>query len=164
MKTYVLERSQVIERPLAETFAFFGDAFNLERITPPFLRFRVLNRPPVVMGAGTLLEYRLGLFGVSFRWRTLIEKWSPDESFIDVQLKGPYSLWRHTHSFEELGPGRTLMRDRVEYRVPLGPLGRMANALFVAKMLDKIFDYREKMTARLLARPHLKDRPALADR
>jgi len=148
---YILESEQIIERSRGETFAFFSDAFNLERLTPPFLRFRILSRPPIVMAAGTLLEYRLSLFGVSFYWKTLIESWTPEESFVDVQVKGPYSFWRHTHTFEDAGPDRTLMRDRVEYRMPAGVLGRIARSAFIARSLDDIFDYRATMTARLLA-------------
>lgn len=151
MQTYILERTQVIERPRGETFAFFGDAFNLERITPPFLHFRILNAPPIEMAEGTLLDYRLGLFGIPFYWKTLIEKWSPEESFVDVQLKGPYVLWRHTHTFEELTHTSTLVRDRVEYQIPFGPFGRIAHTLFVKKTLKKIFDYRARIIAQLLA-------------
>ncbi|HKY03760.1 MAG TPA: SRPBCC family protein [Blastocatellia bacterium] len=147
---YILERSQVISRSRRETFAFFGDAFNLERITPALLRFRILSSRPVRMKEGTLIEYRLALFGIPFRWKTLIEEWSPESYFVDVQLKGPYKLWRHTHSFEEIGPSRTVMRDRVEYQIGFGPLGRLVHSLFVGRMLKNIFDYRAEMTARLL--------------
>lgn len=161
MKTYTLERTQVIERSRRETFAFFSDAFNLERITPPFLRFHILTPRPVVMQAGTILEYELSMFGVRFHWKTLIEKWTPELSFVDVQLTGPYSLWRHTHTFEELGQNRTLVRDHVEYGVPLSFLGRIAHALFVKYSLKKIFDYRAATTARLLApQSQLEDRDA----
>ena len=151
MKTYTLERTQVIERSRSETFAFFSDAFNLERITPSFLRFHILTPPPIRMQAGTILEYELSLFVVRFHWKTLIEKWTPELSFVDVQLTGPYSLWRHTHTFEELDQNRTLVRDHVEYSVPLSFLGRIAHALFVKHSLKKIFDYRAAATARLLA-------------
>ena len=150
MKIYVLEREQLIARPRHEVFAFFGDAFNLERITPRFLSFRILTERPVRMGPGTLLDYKLSLFGVKFYWQTRIEEWRPEEYFVDVQLKGPYSLWRHMHSFEELDGGRTLMRDRVEYAIPYGPLGRLAHGLFVRRSLERIFDHRAEMTARLL--------------
>lgn len=150
MQTYLLERTQVIERPRGETFAFFGDAFNLERITPSFLRFRILNEPPIEMAEGTLLEYRLALFGIRFYWKTLIERWSPEESFVDVQLKGPYALWRHTHTFEELGRASTLVRDRVEYQIPYGLFGRIAHRLFVKRALKKIFVHRAEVIARLL--------------
>ena len=158
MKTYILERTQVIERTRHETFAFFSDAFNLERITPDFLRFRILTLPPVLMQAGTVLDYELVLLGARFHWKSLIEAWTPEESFVDVQLKGPYSLWRHTHMFEEIADRRTLVRDRVEYRIPLGVFGRIAHALFVKRSLKKIFDYRAEVIAQLLgpsARPAL---------
>jgi ligand-binding SRPBCC domain-containing protein len=151
MKTYLLEHQQEIRRPRSETFAFFADAFNLERITPSFLRFRILTPAPIVMHAGTLLAYQLSLFGIRFRWKTLIEQWSPEESFVDVQIEGPYSLWRHTHAFEEIGKDRTLVRDHVEYQVPLGVIGRLANALFVARTLKKIFVERERRINQLLS-------------
>jgi len=151
MQPYILERTQVIERSRPETFAFFGEAFNLERLTPPFLRFRILTPPPILMQAGTLLEYKLSLFGIRFYWQTRIESWSPDESFVDAQLIGPYALWRHTHSFTEIDARRTLVRDRVEYAIPYGILGRLAHTILVKRTLKRIFDYRAEMTAQLLA-------------
>jgi ligand-binding SRPBCC domain-containing protein len=151
MRTYTLERAQLIERPRAETFAFFGDAFNLERITPPFLRFRVLTAPPIKMTEGTLLEYRLALFGIRFYWKTLIERWSEDEFFVDSQLKGPYALWRHTHTFERLTASSTVVRDHVEYRIPFSFAGRVAHTIFVKRVLKRIFDYRARAIVRLLA-------------
>ena len=137
-------------RSRSETFAFFSDAFNLGRITPPFLGFRILTPPPITMKAGTLIEYRLALFGLPLYWQTLIESWTPEESFVDRQTKGPYALWRHTHSFEEKGPREVLMRDLIEYRIPYSVLGRIAHGLFIKRWLKIIFDYRATMTARLL--------------
>lgn len=150
MRTYILEREQIIPLPRSQTFAFFGDAMNLEAITPPFLHFRVLTKPQIEMKEGTLLDYRLSLFGIPFYWQTLIERWSPEDSFVDTQLKGPYKLWHHTHTFEELAPNQTLMRDRVLYGIPYGIFGRLAQALFVKRALNLIFDYRKEMTTRLL--------------
>jgi ligand-binding SRPBCC domain-containing protein len=150
MKIYFLERKQIIHRSRSETFAFFSDAFNLEQITPPFLRFRIVTPTPIKMEARAVIEYRLALFGAPIYWRTVIESWAPEESFVDNQTKGPYALWRHTHTFEEKGAQLTLMRDLVEYCIPYGALGRMAHALFVERWLKKIFDYRASMIARLL--------------
>ena len=140
----------MIPRPRNETFAFFSDAFNLERITPPFLRFRILTPSPIKMGAGTVIRYRLALFGAPIYWRTVIEIWTPEESFVDRQTNGPYALWRHMHSFEEKGPQQTLMQDLVEYSIPYGLLGRIAHGLFIERWLKKIFDYRAAMIAHLL--------------
>lgn len=150
MHTYVLEREQLIPRSRGEVFAFFGDAFNLERITPPFLKFRIVTAPPIVMRAGTVIEYKLSLYGLPFKWRTLIEAWEPETHFVDRQTSGPYALWHHTHTFTELGPQRTLMRDRVRYQIPFGIFGRLAHKLFVRRALQQIFDYRRAMTAQLL--------------
>jgi ligand-binding SRPBCC domain-containing protein len=150
MRIYFLERKQMIPRSRSEAFAFFSDAFNLERITPPFLRFRIVTPAPIKMEAGAVIEYRLALFGAPIYWRTAIESWDPEESFVDSQIKGPYALWRHTHSFEEKGPRQTMMRDLVEYGIPYGALGRIAHALFVERWLKKIFDYRAAMITRLM--------------
>ena len=140
----------MIPLPRGKTFAFFGDAFNLELITPPFLRFRVLTRPPVEMREGTVLDYHLSLFGVPFRWRTLIERWRPASLFVDTQVLGPYALWQHTHTFTDLAPDQTLMRDRILYRIPYGVIGMMAHRLVVKRWLKEIFDYRAAAVARLL--------------
>jgi len=150
VKIYFLERKQMIPSSRSETFAFFSDTFNLEQITPPFLRFRILTPPPIEMEAGAVIEYRLTLFGAPIYWRTVIESWNPEESFVDSQTNGPYVLWRHTHSFEEKGPRQTLMRDLVEYSIPYGVLGRIARVLFVERWLKEIFEYRALMIVRLL--------------
>ncbi|HSO35433.1 MAG TPA: SRPBCC family protein [Labilithrix sp.] len=141
MKTHLLVRETVIPRPRREVFAFFSDAGNLERITPRFLHFRIATPQPLEIETGTLIDYRLSLFGIPFRWRTLIEVFEPEQRFVDRQLKGPYSLWRHTHEFEDV-PGGTRMTDRVEYAIPLGPLGALARVLFVKRMVEGIFDFR----------------------
>src|SRR5690242_5641285 len=109
MDTYLLERTQMIPLSRAETFSFFSEAINLERITPPYLKFRVLTPLPFEIAAGKLIDYQLSLYNVPFRWRTLIEAWEPETRFVDRQINGPYSLWHHTHTFETLGPQQTLM-------------------------------------------------------
>ncbi len=141
MAEHVLEREQVVPGDPAEVWGFFADALNLEAITPPFLRFRVVSPQPVLMGVGTLIEYRLRLHGVPVAWLTRIEEWKPGVRFVDRQLRGPYALWHHTHSFEP-HPGGTLVRDRVRYAIPLGPLGELAHALFVRRDVERIFDFR----------------------
>jgi ligand-binding SRPBCC domain-containing protein len=142
-----LERSQRIPRSRDEVFAFFADAANLETITPPFLRFRILSTMPVEMHPGARIEYSLALFGIPFRWSTRITRWEPGVCFVDEQESGPYALWRHTHQFTDNGDATT-MKDTVDYVLPLGPLGRMARALFVRRTLDRIFDYRRDAIAR----------------
>lgn len=148
-----LSRTQLIQRPLPEVFAFFSDAANLNALTPPFLNFRVLTPLPIEMCRGTRLDYQLSLFGVPLRWRTRITDWKPLERFVDEQESGPYALWRHTHEFEALGSS-TLVHDVVDYSEPLGPLGALAHVLFVRRTLDRIFDFRRDAMERLLGGTH----------
>ena len=138
---YHLERSLFIPRPREEVFSFFADAGNLERITPGFLFFHILTPRPIDMKVGTLIDYRLRLFGVPFHWQTLIEAFDPVSSFTDIQITGPYRRWHHRHDFIDASGGTT-MRDRVEYELPLGPMGTIARSLFVRRALDRIFDHR----------------------
>ncbi len=159
--TYRFERRQFIPRPLADVFAFFSQATNLERITPPSLKFRILTPQPIVIEQGSLIDYRMSLFGVPFCWQTLIERFEPPTCFSDVQARGPYRFWRHTHDFCEQDGG-TLMIDRVEYQLHLGPIGWLANALFVRRQLDHIFAFRYRTIAQLLTESRTADSPELA--
>ena len=141
-RRHILQREQVIPRPRAEVYRFFADPTNLERITSEFLHFRITTPKPIPMREGTLIDYRLSLFGVPFSWRTRIEKVEEDERFVDTQLRGPYRTWRHLHELEDAGPNATKMTDVVEYELPFGVLGNAARAMFVERTLDRIFDYR----------------------
>lgn len=153
-REYTLVREQLVRRPLAEVFAFFSDAANLEAITPDFLRFRILTPLPIAMRPGARIDYELSLFGVPFRWRTRIAAWEPGRRFVDVQERGPYRLWHHTHEFEAVPQG-TRMRDTVRYALPMGMAGRVAHALFVRRQVEAIFEHRRRAIAALLeaARP-----------
>ncbi|MBA2630599.1 MAG: SRPBCC family protein [Thermoleophilaceae bacterium] len=147
VRVHLLERAQFLAHPTEEVFAFFGDAFNLEDITPPWLQFRVMTAGPIEMRAGALIEYRLALRRVPVRWRTRIEEWVPGRRFVDVQLSGPYRLWHHTHTFEP-DAGGTLVRDTVRYALPAGPAGELAHRMFVRSDLERIFEYRHEAVAR----------------
>jgi ligand-binding SRPBCC domain-containing protein len=142
MAVHLLTREQRLPAPPEEVFPFFGDALNLEAITPPWLGFRVVTPEPIEMAAGTLIEYRMKLHALPLRWRTTIAVWDPPRRFVDVQLSGPYTMWHHTHDFESLAVGGTLIRDTVRYALPFGPLGDFAHHLLVRRDLERIFDYR----------------------
>jgi ligand-binding SRPBCC domain-containing protein len=142
-----LERRQRVEAPIDRAFDFYTDTLNLKPLTPPWVHFEVTSPMPVSMEAGTLLDYKLRLHGVPVRWRTRIETWEPPVGFVDTQVRGPYSLWEHTHVFERDGDGATVIHDRVRYALPLGPLGAIAHRLFVRRDLERIFDYRRDAVA-----------------
>jgi ligand-binding SRPBCC domain-containing protein len=145
MTTFTLERTQIVDAPIEQAWAFYADPKNLEAITPPWLRFRI-DGAPEDLAAGSRLRYRLHLFGLPIRWLTEIRSWQPPRSFVDVQLRGPYLLWEHTHRLTEAGPG-TEIHDHVRYRVP----GGRPVDLLVRRLLAAIFDYRARRTAELLS-------------
>jgi ligand-binding SRPBCC domain-containing protein len=128
----------------ADVFAFFANPKNLERITPSFLAFRILTPTPVDMRAGTLIDYRVGLRGLPMKWRSQITTWEPPARFADVQVRGPYRSWQHTHAFEERDDG-TLVVDTVQYALR-GPafLASVINRLVVAPDLTRIFAFRHE--------------------
>ena len=152
MNVHTLEREQWVPTPPATTFELFSDAFTLERITPPWLRFRVDTPGPIEIAEGTLIGYSLRVHAVPIRWLSRIEVWDPPRRFVDVQVAGPYRLWEHTHSFQPRRDGTTIV-DRVRYAMPLGPLGQLARAVIVRRDLEGIFEYRRTAVARLLAEP-----------
>ena len=145
---HIVRYEQFLPRPRDEVFAFFAAAENLERITPPELRFRIVTPLPVGMSAGTLIDYRLGLFGVPFGWRTRITEWRPPHMFVDEQLEGPYREWVHTHTFVDV-PGGTRVGDEVRYRLPLFPAGEVAWPV-VRLQIERIFRYRKRRLTELL--------------
>lgn len=150
-REYVLERTQVVPVPLEQAFAFFSDAHNLERITPPWLRFRIVETPPG-LGRGARLRYRLRLFGIPIRWRTEIVDWRPPRGFTDLQRRGPFLLWEHTHRLTPVASG-TEIYDHVRYRLFFGPLGGLVRRLLVRGWVEGIFDYRARVVRELLSPP-----------
>lgn len=131
-----------------EIFPFFVEAKNLEKLTPDFLKFKVLSKSSQTIQEGTIIDYKLSLYGVPMKWKTLIKDWSPSKQFVDTQLKGPYKLWHHTHDFIDFAGG-TLMRDRVLYRIPFGWIGNLGGTLFVQFNVKKIFAYRQKVMSKI---------------
>ncbi len=145
---YILRREQTIPRPRGEVFAFFADAANLDRITPPWLHFRILTPQPMSIVPGALIDYRIRWRGLPLRWRTRIEEWHPETRFVDMQIRGPYALWHHTHVFEP-APGGTHMSDVVRYRIPFGPFGALLHRLRIRSDVEAIFDYRMRAIERI---------------
>jgi ligand-binding SRPBCC domain-containing protein len=150
MKTYLLEREQWLPRPIDEIFAFFSRPENLQQITPAWLDFGMVETPKELK-AGTLIRYRLRWHGLPMKWTTEITEWNPPHGFVDRELKGPYALWNHEHSFAEKDGGTT-MRDRVTYGLPLGWAGQIAHWLTVRRDVERIFDFRTETMARLFPR------------
>ncbi len=132
-------------------FDFFSDAGNLERITPPELRFRIVTLQPIQIRQNTRIDYQLRLYGIPFSWQTEITFWNPPHKFIDSQIRGPYRSWIHTHHFQE-ADGGTLMHDRVEYKLPFSPFGELLFPL-IQRQIKRIFSYRKTAILQILGSP-----------
>jgi ligand-binding SRPBCC domain-containing protein len=145
MRIFELARSQVVPRSREDVFAFFSNAENLEALTPPWLRFRVLSPRPIHMHKGRRIDYALRLHGVTIGWTSEITAWEPPLLFVDEQVRGPYRLWVHEHRFEAV-PYGTRVIDRVRYAVPGG---RPVNGLLVAPDLDRVFRFRRDQLERI---------------
>lgn len=145
----LLQVSQRLPHAVEHVFEFFSRAENLAAITPPSLGFEILTPLPVDMRAGALIDYRIRLHGLPMRWRTRITEWNPPFGFVDVQERGPYALWEHTHRFRSDGPHATVMDDEVRYELPFGALGSLALPL-VRRQLRGIFGYRRSTVEGLL--------------
>jgi len=137
---YELTATTRVRAPLDEAFAFFSRAENLGLLTPSAMRFSIAGPPPVI-GEDATIEYRLRVGPVPIMWRSRIVDWTEGVRFVDLQERGPYRTWWHEHAFDAEGE-MTVMHDRVWYAPPLGPLGRLANRLFIVPALRRIFQYR----------------------
>jgi uncharacterized protein (TIGR01777 family) len=145
-----IQLEQWVPQPVNRTFSFFKEARNLEKITPKFLNFKILNQSTPEIQEGTKINYRLSLHGLPVSWISKITDWKPNQKFSDIQVKGPYSHWYHTHEFEEKNGG-TLIKDHVLYKVPFDIPGDLVVGKWVRKDLEKVFTHRHKTIDTLLA-------------
>ena len=137
---YQYHEKLLLPHPREPVFHFFASVENLDLLTPPWVRFSIVTPTPIEMGLGTIIDYRISLYRVPFKWKSEISVWDPPYEFCDFQVSGPYRYWLHRHTFEETPEG-TLVTDHVDYRVPFGwPVEH----LFVARELRRIFSYRRK--------------------
>ena len=147
---YNLKSEQLVKLPIKEVFSFFERPENLSLITPNWLSFEILSPEPLIMKSGAIFDYKIKIALFSNKWKTLITEYEPPYKFVDVQAKGPYKTWIHTHSFEETSEG-TIVRDHVDYDLYGGFAGSIVNETFIKHSLKNIFNYRTKAINRLLS-------------
>jgi ligand-binding SRPBCC domain-containing protein len=146
---YRLRTSQVVCMPPDDAFKFFVDPRKLYMIIPDWLNFTVIN---VKTRKDTLADaefrYKVRWLGLRFNWHSRIIEYNPPDSFIDIQVKGPYKHWRHIHTFEKIPEG-TMMRDEIIYEIPLGPMGALLHKLVIRRQLEEIFKFRAMSICKL---------------
>lgn len=149
---YELRAEQVVRKNLLDVFDFFSKATNLEIITPQFLNFHILNVSTPDVQEGTIINYSLKLYGIPFRWRTLITNWVPPNRFTDIQIKGPYSLWKHDHFFVAIDENNTKVIDEVIFMIPFPRISNLIVGKWVCGRVREIFEYRQKVIDELMNR------------
>ncbi len=145
-----LVTEQWVPQPIDRVFERFSDPKNLEDLTPGFLHFRIVKVSHPKVQEGTIMDYRLKLHGVPIRWQSRITDWVPGKRFSDLQTRGPYAFWHHTHEFYE-DRGGTVIRDNVAYKLPGGVPGDVLAHAYVKKDLEKIFMFRRKQTEKIFS-------------
>jgi ligand-binding SRPBCC domain-containing protein len=148
MTVYTLESETLAPVSVREAFELFEDPGNLPKITPPWLDLRITS-PRLEMRQGAEITYRIRWAGFPLTWKTVISEYEPPFFFIDEQTSGPYRYWKHRHTFRP-SEGGTLVGDRVEYALPLGPIGRLVHRAIVRRQLEQIFAYRHRALFELM--------------
>jgi ligand-binding SRPBCC domain-containing protein len=149
MRIYSLRCEMLVKRSLKETFAFFENPANLGKITPPWLSFNIVTKD-VPMGLGAQFDYVIKWLGLPMKWRSLISKYEPPFLFADDQLIGPYKTWHHEHTFLQTTNG-VIVGDHLQYSLPMGPLGAIAQAVMVKRQLEAVFKYRQTELAKIFS-------------
>ena len=153
MKIYRLEKKVILTSDMETVWDFFSSPLNLNEITPPDMSFEILsNLTGLKMYPGMIINYKVRPFlNIPMRWTTEITHCEEGHYFVDEQRFGPYSFWHHKHFFKKV-EGGIEMTDIVDYGLPLGILGQIANSIYVEQKLQGIFDYRNEVIHKLFAK------------
>lgn len=146
-----LQFNAEINAPLIRVWRFYDDLETLLKITPPATKVRIIGPPSEIKkGVRFTLVVRQPPLFFPIRWETIITEYLPPDLFVDEQGKGPFAYWHHEHRFEALSEARTRLTDTITYLPPLGPLGQIADRLFIRRQLTEMFAYRHQITRKLL--------------
>ena len=154
MKTYQLKFEQKLPISLEQAWDFFSSPLNLAKITPDHMGFIITSdfKEGQKMYPGMIITYKVSpLLGINLNWMTEITHVQEGKYFVDEQRFGPYALWHHQHHFEEI-KGGVHMTDIINYAIPYGFIGRIANSILVENEVRGIFDYREKKVEELFGK------------
>jgi|TARA_B110000211_G_C14041747_1_gene537099 ligand-binding SRPBCC domain-containing protein len=149
MKIYRFKKSQLLPITINEAWDFLSDPNNLKKITPEYMGFKILEKEDTKMYAGQIIQYIVTpILGIPTKWVTEITHVKDKSYFVDEQRFGPYSLWHHKHFIKEVDGGIEML-DIIDYKIPLGFIGRLANPILVKPKLNEIFNYRKQKLIKL---------------
>ena len=152
MSLYQLKQTQRLPISINEAWDFFSSPKNLQTITPDHMGFEIISGLSEKMFPGQLIQYKVRpVLGIPLTWLTEITYVNKPNYFVDEQRFGPYALWHHKHFFKEI-EGGVEMVDVVDYKLPMGVLGRIAHAIFVKRQLETIFSYRNEKLVELFGK------------
>jgi ligand-binding SRPBCC domain-containing protein len=155
MAVYQLHKEQIIQADLETVWEFISSPQNLKRITPDYMGFDIISEQLADrIYPGMIISYTVTpLFGIKMNWVTEITHVTEGQYFVDEQRAGPYRMWHHQHSIQEVEEG-VMMKDLVTYRPPMGVFGALANRLLISKKLEEIFEYRRKKLIQIFGDPN----------
>jgi ligand-binding SRPBCC domain-containing protein len=140
---YTLQTEQTVNLSIAAAWDFFSSPKNLQKLTPSHMGFTITSTVGEKLYPGQIITYKINILpGIKSSWVSEITQVKDQHFFIDEQRFGPYAMWHHEHWFESVADDKTIVKDRISYKLPLGPLGHLAQELFVKKQLKQIFNYR----------------------
>ena len=144
MKIYRFKKSQLLPITIDKAWDFLSNPKNLKKITPDYMGFNILEKEDTKMYAGQIIQYIVTpILGIPTKWVTEITHVKDKSYFVDEQRFGPYSLWHHKHFIKEVDGGIEML-DIIDYKIPFGLIGRLANPILVKPKLNEIFDYRKQ--------------------
>ncbi|SFH88513.1 SRPBCC family protein [Halpernia frigidisoli] len=143
---YTLTSEQILPISLETAWEFFSTPKNLDKITPAEMNFNITNDPPDKTYPGQIITYKIGILpGIKSNWVTEITQLKEKEFFVDEQRFGPYAMWHHEHHFEKISESETLMRDLLNFKMPLGAFGDLVAGKLVLNKVKFIFESRFKI-------------------
>jgi ligand-binding SRPBCC domain-containing protein len=144
MSVYTIHIKQKLPISIEEAWEFIANPKNLSVITPKSTGFKTISGDDRDMFPGQIIQYIVKpILGIPLKWVTEITHVAEKKYFVDEQRVGPYKLWHHKHFLKEI-PGGVEMEDLVDYKLPMGFLGRMAHPFLVKPKLKEIFEYRRQ--------------------
>ncbi len=141
---YRLTSKQQLPITINEAWDFLSSPKNLKTITPNYMSFDIISGDDKPMFAGQIIQYIVTpVLGIKTNWVTEITHVVDQKYFVDEQRFGPYALWHHKHFIKPI-EGGVEMEDIIDYKIPLGFLGKLMHPLLVKPKLAEIFNYRTK--------------------